>query len=509
MPRRTDVDVGRAYLVGAGPGDPGLITLRGVEVLARADVVLYDYLSSEALLKHAAAGAERVCLGRHGVGKLWTQSDINARIVADARAGKTVVRLKGGDPGVFGRLAEEVEACSAAGVPFEVVPGVTTAVAAGAYAGLTITDRDRSSCVALVTGHERPGKDETDSLDFSALAGFPGTIVVYMAVTNAPSWSRRLVEGGKPAATPVCLVRRCSLPDQSTIECTLGELAEVLAPGRVRPPLVAIIGEVARRTAAIDWFSARPLFGKTVLVTRPREQATAMMDRLSELGARVLVQPAIRIEPPNDWGPVDAAIDRLGEYDGVVFSSRNGVDAFLRRIEDRGLDARRFGGTRIAAIGPATVAALGEWNLRADLAPAEYRAEALAEALAPEAAGRRFLLVRASRGREVLAETLVGSGAGVDQVVAYRSLDVDEADAEVVEALHAGRIDWVTATSSAIARSLARLFGDDLRSTRLAAISPLTGGVLAELGHPAAAVAKDYTADGLIDAILSAEAVAS
>lgn len=499
---------GLVSLVGAGPGAPGLLTLDGARRLASADVVLYDYLASEALLDHTREGVRLVCLGRHGEGKLWKQQEINERMVAESLAGHHVVRLKGGDPGVFGRLAEEIAACCEAGVPFEVIPGVTTAVAAGAFAGVTITDRDRASCVAFVTGHERQGKQESEALDFGLLAKFPGTLVVYMGVTNAPEWSRKLIAGGKPADTPVLLVRRCSLPDQSMIDCTLGELPEVLAPQRVRPPLVAIIGQVAQREEAAQWFTGRPLFGQTVLVTRPSAQAKPTAQRLADLGARVLLQPVIETTDPKDLAAVDDAIGRLGDFDWLAFSSRNGIDFFLRRLHQLGHDARALGRVKLAAIGPATADALADWRLNTDLTPEEYRAEALAERLQAEASGKRVLLVRASRGREVLAEQLTAAGSQVEQVVAYQSEDVAAADDAILEEIAAGRVDWITVTSSAIARSVVRLFGDAIATAptppKLAAISPLTAEALLGEGAAAGCVAETYTSDGLIDAIVKA-----
>lgn len=500
--------VGKVYLIGAGPGDPGLLTLRGKQCLERAEVVLYDYLSGPRLLKYTRPGAQLYCLGRHGQGKIWSQDEICERIVAEALAGRSVARLKGGDPSIFGRMAEEIDALKAAGVPFEIVPGVTTATAAGAYAGVTITDRDHASCVAFITGHLQASKsaDETGQrvlgLDFAALAQFPGTLVMYMGVTNAELWSQALIANGKPADTPVLLVRRCTLPDQSSVSCTLATVAEVLAPGKVRPPLVAIIGPVASDADTASWFTSRPLFGQTVLVTRPRDQAAPMVEQLQDLGAEVLLQPAIEIGPPKDWALVDQAIDRLGEFDWVVFSSRNGVAVFLDRLSTAGKDSRAFGSAKIAAIGPATADALAEHSLKSDLQPCEYRAEALAEALQADAQGKRFLLIRASRGREVLAEMLEAAGGEIAQVVVYQSDDVREPDADIATAMQAGSIDWTTATSSAIARSLVRLFGDSLSQTKLAAISPLTAGVLEEEGYAASVVATDFTAEGVIEAIL-------
>jgi len=469
-------------------------------------VVLYDYLAGTRLLELARPDAQLYCLGRHGQGKLWTQQEINQRMVDLALAGRIVARLKGGDPGIFGRLAEETAALAAAGVPFEIVPGVTTAAAAGAYAGVTVTHREMASCVAFVTGQEKTGKVDS-AIDFAALAKFPGTLVIYMGVTTAEHWSSQLIANGKPADTPVVLVRRCTLPDQTTLDCKLGEVdaalrADPVSGEKVRPPLVAIVGDVARREEMSDWFTNRPLFGQTVLVTRPAQQTADMAGRLRDLGAEVLVQPAIEIGPPADWSDVDAAIETLAEFDSVAFSSRNGVEFFLNRLFAIGYDVRALGGIRLAAIGPATAAALREFSLNADLHPEEYRAEALAEALANESAGKRMLLIRASRGREVLAEQLTAAGARVEQVVVYRSQDVKQLPTPIVEAVAAGRVDWITVTSSAIARSLVRLLGENLRQTQLAAISPLTAGVLAEEGHEAAVVADQYTADGVIDAIL-------
>ncbi|MDA8746234.1 uroporphyrinogen-III C-methyltransferase [Rubripirellula amarantea] len=505
---------GIVYLVGAGPGDPGLLTLRGAECLAKADVVLYDYLASPQLLRHAPAWAELVCLGRHGSrrhggGRLMSQDEVNALLVGHASDGKTVVRLKGGDPGVFGRLAEEAAALTIAGIAFEVVPGITTATAAGTYAGITVTDREHASCVAFVTGREQAGKERGDSLDYAALARFPGTLVFYMGVTTAPEWSQALMAGGKPRDTPVAIVRHCSLASQQTWICRLDEVAERLAPRAVRPPVVVIVGQVAQQPSLTEWFANRPLFGQSVLVTRPEHQADTMGHQLVELGAELLTQPAIAIAPPADWAAVDRTIERIctegpAEFDWLVFSSRNGVEYFLNRLRELGHDWRVLAGVRLAAIGRATSEALAERDLVVDCQPAEYRAEALAAELAPRAAGQGFLLLRASRGREVLADSLQAAGGRVEQVVVYESRDVAVANADIADRLAEGTIDWVTVTSSAIARSLAQVFGKSLATAKLAAISPLTGEVLTELGYPPATVATEYTSEGVVAAILAA-----
>jgi uroporphyrinogen III methyltransferase/synthase len=498
---------GKVYLVGAGPGDPALITLRALECLRSADVVLYDYLASPHVLSLTGGHAELVCLGRHGHGRLMSQAEINEAMVRHARAGRAVVRLKGGDPTIFARAGEEQAALESAGVPYEIVPGITAAQAASSHAGIPLTDRDEASCVALITGQESSEKQPgARPLDYDALARFPGTLVFYMGVTTAVRWSRALIDHGKPATTPAAIVRRCSLPDQETVYTTLGELPGIVRSKRLRPPAVAIVGEVASARRAASWFTSRPLFGRTVLVTRPKHQADGLSNQLRNLGANVLVQPAIEIAEPADWSAADAVTASLSNFHWLVFSSSNGVDYFLQRLFASGRDARSLGSAAIAAIGPSTVEALARYHLKVDLQPADhYRAESLAEALAPHVQGKRVFLARASRGRNVLAEMLATAGAVVEQAVVYESRDVPAPDEEVVQALAGGRVDWITVTSSAIARSLLRLFGDALHNARLVAISPLTAETLSQLGHPAAAVAQVYTVAGIVDAILAAE----
>ncbi len=492
---------GKAYLIGAGPGDPGLLTLRGRQRLGEAELVLYDYLVNPRILQYARPDAELQCLGRHGHGRLISQEEIHEQMIAAARAGKIVARLKGGDPAIFGRTAEELAALDDAGIPYEVVPGISSAQAASSYTGIPLTHRDASSCVALVTGQQC--LDPERPLDMAGLAQFPGTLVFYMGVTSAPKWSTELIAHGKPSETPVAIVRRASWPQQQTMTTTLGELPAVLAATKVRPPAIVIVGEAVAQRAATDWFASRPLVGQTILVTRPIEQSEGLVESLTELGAAVLVQPAIEIGPPRDWKPVDAAIKKLASFDWLVFSSANGVRYFLERLPHHQLDVRALGQSKIATIGPGTAEALAQYHLRADLLPEEYRAESLAESLAPVARGGRFLLLRASRGREVLAETLTAAGASVEQAVVYESRDVTAPDSEIADALRVGRIDWVTVTSSAIARSLVAMFGRNLASTRLAAISPLTAGVLEEAGFSVTVVAETYTTAGVLDAILA------
>jgi len=385
-----------------------------------------------------------------------------------------------------------------------VVPGVTAALAAASYAGIPVTQRDAASAVALVTGREgkaregeAPAEPGSPALDYAALARFPGTLIFYMGVTTAEHWSQALIAAGKPPTTPVAILRRVSLPDQKRIDTTLAAVAATVRDSRLRPPVVFIIGNVAKSGPAWSWFDKRPLFGERVLVTRPAHQTADLAGPLAELGADVLFQPAIEIRPPGDWQAVDNALERLGGFDWLVFSSSNGVRFVMDRIQDM----RCLGNIQIAAIGRATADELARYHLQADLVPDEFRAESLAQSLQGAAAGKRFLLARASRGREVLAEELTKSGGIVEQVIVYESTDVERPDPAIAEQMAAGRIDWTTVTSSAIARSLVRLFGDSLRHTKLVSISPITSATLRELGFEPAAEAKEYTMAGVVEAI--------
>ncbi|NQU25011.1 MAG: uroporphyrinogen-III C-methyltransferase [Candidatus Nealsonbacteria bacterium] len=490
------------YLVGAGPGDPGLITVRAVECLARADLILYDYLCNPALLRHAADSAESIGLGHHSTGRALSQDDIVARMIESARAGRVVVRLKGGDPSVFGRGADEIEPLRAAGVPFEIVPGITSGLAVAAYCEIPITHHDDASAVALIAGQERRAKTESH-LDYGALAQFPGTLVFYMGVRRAGQWSQALIEHGKPPETPVAIVRWCTRTRQRMVRCTLGTVVEVIKQQGLRPPSLFVVGKVVDRAPQLSWFAARPLYGTRILVAGAPTTSDKLHEQLCALGAGVLVQPAIRIIDPPDWAPLDAAIDRLGGYDWAVFSSSNGVDYLFRRLFARGGDARQLGGVKLAAVGPATAERLRHYHVQADLVPEQFNAESLARALEGEAAGRRFLLPGADRGRQVLAKSLRAAGAEVDRVVAYGSVDVETPSPEVTAALESGEIGWVIVTSPATARSLAHLYGEALSSAQLASISPLTSAALRDLGYAPAAEASPHTVEGIVDAILS------
>lgn len=491
-------------LVGAGPGNPGLLTLRAVACLKVADLVLYDRLVPAALLRHAPAAARRICVdelpGCHP--ERWPV--IHQAMIDAARLGQRVVRLKGGDPLIFGRGGEEAEALRQAGISFEIVSGVTAALGAAAFAGIPLTHRLHASAVAFITGHEKPDKQDAH-LDWAALARFPGTLVIYMGISRLQNNVTLLLQHGTAADTPAAVVARATTGRQQTVQATLGTLTEAVARAGLKAPAVVIIGAVAALRDEVKWFESLPLFGKRVIVTRPRAQAADLIERLELLGATTLVLPGVEIRAPADWAPVDRALAQLSSYQWLVFTSVNGVDAFLRRLRHSGRDLRALGGLKLAAIGPATAAALSEYHLQADLVPAAFRSEELAAELKKQVAGQRVLLARADRGRELLRDELA-EVATVDQVAVYSQVDA-ALDPAVLDQLRQGEVDCITLTSSNIARSiLGRLDAESLERIRagaikLVTISPVTSVAVRELGLPVSAEAKEYTTAGVVEAL--------
>jgi uroporphyrinogen III methyltransferase/synthase len=501
---------GVVYLVGAGPGDPGLITRRGAEVLAKADVVVYDHLSSSRLLDLAPATALRICAGKSVGHCTMPQVEINRVLVDHARAGRTVVRLKGGDPFVFGRGAEEAEFLAEEGISFRVVPGVTAAVGVTAYAGVPLTHRDDASVVTIVTGHRDPESPEGRAgVDWEALARLEGTLVVYMGVTHLAALSRTLIRLGKPADTPAAFLCSGTLPAQRVVTSTLADLPALVSEAGIGAPALVVVGAVVARRAHLDWFETLPLFGRRIVITRPIEEADRSADTLEALGAEVLVAPTVTISPPEDWSSVDRAIDDLSSYDWLVFTSGNGVRSFLDRLLARGRDLRALGPLKLAAIGPATAEVLRHYHLTADLVPATFRSEVLAEDLVTRAAGRRILLARADRGRALLREELERV-ADVVQVAVYRNADAEAIPSAVLMRISEGSVDWITLTSSAITERLYALLAGEARArigttTRLASISPVTSEAAARCGWPIAAESSEATWDGLVRAIVRSE----
>ncbi len=499
----------RVYLVGAGPGDPGLVTLRGREVLALADVVVYDALISERLLDHAPAEAERIYVGKRAAQHTLSQEEINALLVEKARAGATVVRLKGGDPYVFGRGGEEALALVEAGIDFEVVPGVTAAIAAPACAGIPVTHRHMASGVALVTGHE--ADDKTDSaLDWDALARWPGTLVFYMGVKNLAAISANLIAHGRSAETPAAAIRRGTTPRQQTITGTLATLPQAAEQAGLEPPAVILVGDVVVLRDRLQWFERRPLFGRRIVVTRARAQASELAKRLEAAGAETLEAPAIRIEPPDDPAALQTAARHAASFHWIVFTSVNGVEAYFEALADAGLDARALASARIATIGPATAERLARFGLRPDLQPETFTGAAVAEALAATGnlAGLRILLPRTDIAPKELPKALAAQGAEVREVVAYRTVP-DTASCDVVaEALEADEIDWLTFTSSSTVGNFIGAVGKDrvcASRARIASIGPTTSATLREAGLEPTVEADPHTIPGLVNAIVSCE----
>jgi uroporphyrinogen III methyltransferase/synthase len=495
------------YLVGAGPGDPGLITVKGLEVLRRADVVVYDQLASPELLQEAPAEAELIYVGKKAGAHALPQDGINELLVQKARAGLTVVRLKGGDPFVFGRGGEEAEELAAAGIPFEVVPGVTSAVAVPAYAGIPVTHRRYTTLVTFITGHEDPTK-AASTIPWAALGPNPGTLVFLMGVKNLAENCRRLVSAGRAPETPAAVIQAGTTLAQRTVVGTLATIAARAREADLSPPAVLVVGGVVELAGPLTWWENRPLWGKTVLVTRSREQASRLVEALSAAGARCLEVPTLEIAPPADFAPLDAALQNLARYDWVIFTSANGVSAFMDRLFLQGLDVRALGGAKIAVIGPATGEALKKYGLVAEVVPNTFQAEGLLAVLTPRVTpGTRILLARAAQAREVLPDGLTRLGAEVEVVPVYRARSPQSVPPEIAGELAAGRVDILTFTSSATVHNFAGLVGPDrfqglaARAT-VAAIGPITTATLKEYGITTQIEPDAYTIPALAAAII-------
>ena len=491
--------MGKVFLVGAGPGDPGLITVRGLDLVRSADAIFYDNLATPALLAHAKPGAEILYVGKKRAAHAYSQDEINRMLTERARACLTVVRLKGGDPCIFGRGGEEAEALADEGVPFEIVPGVSSALGAAAYAGIPLTHRDKTSAVTFVTAHD------AESIDWGRM-GKADTLVLFMGLTSFGDIGARLIAAGRSPSTPAAAIRWATRPDQKTIVGTLGDLAEGIERAGLKPPALVIVGDVVSLRERIDWFERLPLFGKRVVITRPREQSGELAEKLRRLGAEPIELPVIEIRPPADLRPLDDAISRLESYDWLIFTSRNGVERFVERLDASERDWRALR-ARIGAIGPATAESLRALHLKVDVLPEDYVAEGLLAALERfDFAGKRVLIPRALVARDVLPESLRERGAEVDVVAAYQTAMPDEALARVRELFHASaQPDWVTFTSSSTVTNLAKMAGAEaLRSVRIASIGPVTSATLRELGLEPTAEARTFTEDGLIEAIVEA-----
>jgi uroporphyrinogen III methyltransferase / synthase len=492
---------GVVYLVGAGPGDPGLMTARSLELIAAADVIYYDRLIPDGSLDGARADTELIYVGKQPGVPSVPQAEIGERLIEAAKAGRSVVRLKGGDPFVFGRGAEEGEALREAGVEFEVVPGVTAGVAATAYAGIPVTHRDDASAVAFVTGHEDPEKPET-ALDWPALASFPGTLVFYMGVKRLGENAAALIDGGRDPEEPAAAIERGTWPRQRTVVATLGTIAATVEREAIKAPALIVIGDVAARREAIAWLERRPLHGRTVVVTRARAQASGLAATLRSLGATVVELPAIRVESRIDSEHARGAAAAIGDYDLVCLTSPNGVKLLFEALAAAGTDARALAGATVAAIGPGTARALAAHGIAADVIPERFVAEALVEALAEvEVEGKRVLVARAAEARDVLPDALRERGGLVDVVALYETVREAPDDA-AIEAAQAA--DYVTFTSSSTVKNLTDALGDRFPAVaRIVSIGPVTSGSVRDAGLLVAIEADRHDVDGLLAALLA------
>lgn len=501
-----DCVTGKVYLVGAGPGDPGLITVKGLQCLREAEVVVYDRLGAGGLLEHARPDAELIYCGKQPDHHELTQDQINQVLVDRARQGKAVCRLKGGDTFVFGRGGEEALELRRHGLPYEIVPGVTSAIAAAAYAGIPVTHRGVATSFAVITGHEDPTKPETQ-VQWQKLATAVDTLVILMGVGNLPAIVAGLLAGGRPAETPVALVSQGTLPEQTSLLSTLDSVVADAAAAGVKPPSAIIVGEVAALRPELAWFDNRPLFGLRGLVTRVRQQASDLSALLRQYGATPVEMPVIRIVPPESWEPVDRALEEMESFDWLIFTSANAVTALIEHLQERELDVRSLKGPRIAAIGPKTAAAAEAAGLRVALCPGEYVAEALLEALGADGlAGKRLLLARAAEAREVLPHGAREAGAEVVVTPVYQTLPAESLDSTALAALEQGNIDFITFASSSSVESFVQAVGQEralalLADVCVACIGPVTAATARDFGLTPTVTPQEYTIEALVAAL--------
>ncbi|MBE9546687.1 MAG: uroporphyrinogen-III C-methyltransferase [Proteobacteria bacterium] len=494
---------GKVYIIGAGPGDPGLITVRAVECLQKSDVVVYDYLVNQDILGLAGEDARLVYVGKKGGDHTVSQERLNQILVKEASDGNIVSRLKGGDPFIFGRGGEEAEVLSAAGIPFEIIPGVTSAISVPAYAGIPLTHRKFTSSVTFVTGHEDPTKDGS-SIDWGNISAV-GTMVFLMGVKNLTHIVTNLIKNGRDPDTAAALIRWGTTADQETLKGTLGNIAEMAEEKNFSPPAIFVVGDVVKLRDDLNWFERKPIFGKGVVITRPEEQSGELRALLNENGARAISFPTIRIVPPDSFDDLDKAIGNLNKYHWIIFTSVNGVKFFFKRLDDLQKDVRDLKGIRICAIGPATSAAVEKYGIRVDIIPDDYIAEAVLEKFREqETGGRNILLPRAEIARDVIPEGLSKLGANVDVVVAYRTVNSGRDKTELYELIDQGKVDVITFTSPSTAINFSDIMGEDMHfseNIKIACIGPVTAAAVEKLGLRVDIVSKTYTVSGLVEAI--------
>ncbi|MBN4054695.1 uroporphyrinogen-III C-methyltransferase [Nitrospira defluvii] len=500
--------IGTVYLVGAGPGDPKLITLRGKELLEIADTVIYDYLANPKLLDYAKERAEKLYVGKKGGSRSSKhQEKINRLMIDSAEKGKTVVRLKGGDPFIFGRGGEEVEALSAASIPFEVIPGITSAIGVPTYAGIPLTHRELASSVTFITGHEDPDKKE-DQHKWAQLATGADTLVILMAMGNLSKIVTQLMHHGRSPKTPIALIEWGSHPFQHSISGILENIVKKAATETIHPPVVVVVGEVVSLQKHFNWFESHPLFGKRILVTRAREQAAEFLDLLTAYGAEAISFPTLQIVPPTEWDGVDAAIDQIAQYDCLIFTSVNGVTFFRKRLELLRKDLRSLNGISLCAIGPRTAKAIEDWGMQVSLCPEEFKAEGLLKALGTRGIrGKRFLIPRAKEAREILPEEIKRLGGEVDVVSVYQAIRPDYGPEEIETLQDRGQIDMLTFASSSTLRNFIEIFGkkgiqNTFKESAIACIGPITAQTAEEHGLRVDIMPGEYTFSALADKIV-------
>lgn len=494
------------YLVGAGPGDPRLITVKGLECIKKADVIVYDYLVNVELLKAARPDGELIYVGKQGGAHTLEQDDINKLLVKKAMEDKIVTRLKGGDPYIFGRGGEEALVLHENRIPFEVVPGITAAIATPNYAGIPVTHRNFTSTFALITGHEDPTKDES-SIDWAKISTGIGTLAFYMGIKNLPYITEQLMKHGRSKDTPVAVIRWGTTSQQKTVTGTLGTIVEKTK--HIKPPAITIVGEVVKLREQLNWFETKPLFGKTIVVTRSREQASEFADQLYEYGAHVIEFPTIEIAKPDTIQPLDNAIQNIQSYNWIVFTSINGVDSFFQRLFELGRDIRDLKGIKLCAIGPATEDGIKKYYLHVNCRPPRFVAESVVEELKKVTAikGESFLLPRADIARSFLPEELQKLGGRVTDLVAYKTVMAQPKEINLLEKIKSGEVHVITFTSSSTVRNFVQIIGEKNIASlnghaQYASIGPITTQTAEELGFHIAIKAKEYTIPGLVNAIL-------
>ncbi len=498
--------LGTVVLVGAGPGDPGLLTVKGKSWLQRANVVVYDQLANSKLLRYAPKNAERLFAGKSSGKVTFQQDEMNRLLIDKARQGKTVVRLKGGDPFIFGRGGEEAQALKQAGVPFVIVPGVTSPIGVSAYAGIPLTHRDCASSVSIITGITGPSDPDEIRINWEKIAERSGTLVFLMGARKLPEIVANLTRYGKNPETPVAVIQWGTTPWQKTWTGKLNTIVEIATREKIKPPALTIIGEVVDLKESIDWFESYPLFGKSVVVTRPEDQSQEFLELLADRGAAPIAYPVIETVAPDDWSPLDRVLEGLAEYDGLIFTSVNGVRYFRDRLYSQGYDIRELKGVRLYAIGTKTAAAVELWGIRVDVVPEKFVAESLLDSMGEEnVKGKRFLLPRAKVARETLPEELRARGAVVDVVPAYQTLPPKNRETDLAERIREGRVDVVTFTSSSTVTEFVKSLPEETRKqldrVTFACIGPITAKTAEKQGLRVDIMPEQYTIESLVSAM--------